>query len=538
VLLPGDTRPGPVLRLIPALGLRYRIVAPAYSGSRLRPYHRFAWQPHSPSWLQARDRIGRLAGEGSAHASDPEGVRFPTAGLERRGRFDLESTPHAAAGTVRGGQMNGLGGSRRERSARVARVVAALLLLIFAALMPGTAVAKPAGPGVTPIVLFPAWHFTRLTFTVKHQTTDPNCRGSGTFEDLVFKDPGPAFSQVCRDELMTLRYDRRSHKPMRLRFDEQRGVTVSIPDYGKTASAPFYEPMYKALEAVGYTRDQDIRVAGYDARLTPDMGGFLPRTKRLIEQTYRENGRRPVHLVGHSNGPIYIQYLLTHTSPAWKSKYIHGFTPLAGNFPGQGLGYALMFVGLNIPDLSFPATPENAVSSARMFLSHPSTFITASDPRIFHDDEIIIHDQSTDAFYTPEDYPRLFDDAGLSWVKPIADYYIGGVPFADPAHFPNVDVYAEKGSGIDTLVGLGLTDLTVGQLVTDTTEFFTRDGDINQEDITNDAVNAWTAMSCWHFSLTDNPGVNHFQLPSNPAVLARLITDANAPRSNCPAGSR
>ena len=48
-------------------------------------------------------------------------------------------------------------------------------------------------------------------------------------------------------------------------------------------------------------------------------------------------------------------------------------------------------------------------------------------------------------------------------MKPIGDYYIGGVPFADPAHFPNVDVYAEKGSGIDTLVGLGLTDLTVGQ---------------------------------------------------------------------------
>jgi hypothetical protein len=42
---------------------------------------------------------------------------------------------------------------------------------------------------------------------------------------------------------MTLRDDRHSHKPMRLRFHEQRGVTVSIPDYGKTASAPFYEPM-------------------------------------------------------------------------------------------------------------------------------------------------------------------------------------------------------------------------------------------------------------------------------------------------------
>src|SRR6266516_2093796 len=299
--------------------------------------------------------------------------------------------------------MNGLGGSLRVLSVRVALIVAALLLLVPATLRPIAAAARSAGPGVTPIVLFPAWHFTRLTFTVKHQTTDPNCPRSGTFEDLVFEDPGLAFSQVCRDELMTLRYDHHSDKPMRLRFHEQRGVTVSIPDYGTTASAPFYEPMYQALEAAGYTRDKDIRVAGYDARLTPDMDGFLQRSMHLVEQTYRENGRRPVHLVGHSNGPIYIQYLLTHTSPAWKNKYIHGFTPLAGNFPGQGLGYALMFVCVNILVLSFPATPENA----------------------------------------------------------------------------------------------------------------------------------WSAMSCWHFSLTDNPGVNHFELPSNPDVLARLIADANAPRSNC-----
>ena len=62
---------------------------------------------------------------------------------------------------------------------------------------------------------------------------------------------------------------------------------------------------------------------------------------------------------------------------------------------------------------------------------------------------------------------------------------------------------------------------------------FTRDGDVNQEDITNQAVGAWQAMPCFHFSLTDNPGVDHFSLPSNPNVLARLIADANAPRSNC-----
>jgi lecithin-cholesterol acyltransferase len=419
------------------------------------------------------------------------------------------------------------GGLRRFT---VGVAVAGLLLTA----LPLTVAARPAASsGLTPIVLFPAWHFTRLQVIVKNQRTDSNCPMSGMFEYLVFLDPGPAFSQVCRDELLTLRYDARSHQPMRLRFSEQPGVTVRIADYGRTESAPFYEDMYKALEAAGYTRNVNIRVAGYDARLTPDMAGFLQRSKHLIEETYRQNGNAPVHVVGHSNGPIYIQYLLTHTTATWKAKYIHGFTPLAGNFPGQGLGYALMFVGVNIPDLAFPATPENAVSSARMFLSHPSTFITASDPKIFGDQEIVIRDQSTGMDYTPEDYPALFADAGIPWATAIGDFYIGGVPFADPAHFPNVDVYAEKGSGIETLVGLGLADLTIGQQVVGSTEFLTRDGDINQEDLTNDAVGAWAAMDCWHFSLTDNPGVNHFELPANPDVLARLIANAAAPRSDC-----
>jgi lysophospholipase-3 len=425
--------------------------------------------------------------------------------------------------------------ARTLKSVATAAVVLALLCSAAPAALakPLARGGPPTSPGLTPIVLFPAWHFSRLAVTVKDQTVDPGCPSSGTFEDLVFGDPGPDFSQLCRDELLTLRYDARGNKPMPLRFRNQRGVTTEIADFGQTASAPFYEVMYEELEGAGYTRDKDIRVAGYDARLTPDEDGFLRRSMRLIEQTARENGNRPVHLVGHSNGPIYVQYLLTHTSQAWKDRFIQGFTPIAGNFPGQGLGYELMFVGVNIPDLSFPATEANAVANARMFLSHPSSFITAADPRIFGDQEVVIHDQSTDTSYTPEDYHALFDDAGLSWVNEIADYWIGGVPFADPAHFPNVDVYAEKGSGLETLVGVGTADLSVGQLVGPNTEFFVRDGDFNQEDLTNDAVAAWAAMDCWHFSLTDNPGVNHFELPANAGLLARLIVHANTPKSDC-----
>jgi lecithin-cholesterol acyltransferase len=413
----------------------------------------------------------------------------------------------------------------------VGMAVAAVLFV------PATAKAsleRPSASARTPVVMFPAYFFTTLKITVHQQTVAPECPSSGSFRVFYLNHEPSAFSLVCQQKLLTMRYQANPAKPMPQRFRDQRGVDVRIENYGKTESAPFYEPMYEALEEAGYVRDQDIRVAGYDSRLTPDMRNFLHRAKRLIEDTYRDNGNRPVHVVGHSNGPLYIQYLLTHTSQRWKNKYIHGFTPFAGNFPGQGILYPLFFTGLDVRDFALPTTAESALSGAEMMLRNPSSYMSASDPRIFGDQETVVEDFSTGETYTPEDYGELFDEAGLSWAKPIADYYIGFVEFADPSAFPNVDVYAEKGSGIETLVGIGLDDLSVGQVVDESNTFFTRDGDVNQEDITNDAVSAWEAMPCFHFSLTDNPGVNHFELPSDSDVLERLVADLERPRSHCP----
>ena len=253
----------------------------------------------------------------------------------------------------------------------------------------------------------------------------------------------------------------------------------------------------------------------------------------LIEQTYRQNGDRPVHLVGHSNGPIYVQYLLTHTSAGLEGEVHPRLHAARRQLPGPG---ARLRPDVRRREHPRPVVPRDPRERRQQ---RPDVPVAPVD----------VHDRVGPADLRgpggrdprPVDGNRLharglaglFEDAGIPWAIPIGDAYIGGVPFADPAHFPNVDVYAEKGSGIETLVGLGLTDLTIGQQVVGTTEFLTRDGDVNQEDLTNDAVAAWAGMTCHHFSLTDNPGVTHFELPSNPGVLARLIANANAPRSNC-----
>jgi lysophospholipase-3 len=78
--------------------------------------------------------------------------------------------------------------------------------------------------------------------------------------------------------------------------------------------------------------------------------------------------------------------------------------------------------------------------------------------------------------------------------------------------------------------------LSVGQVidVSDPDIFILRDGDTNQEDITNDAILVWAAMPCFRFELTDNMGVDHISLAGDTAVLQRLLANLQRPQSVCP----
>src|SRR5947209_16751401 len=138
--------------------------------------------------------------------------------------------------------MSGYSGALRAVTMRVAVALTIVsLLLPFTASAPASQSGR-TGTGLPPVVLFPAFHFTKLLVTVHNQVVAPDCPRSGTFEDWFSNDhPSTTFSQVCRDKLLTLRYEASPEKPMPLRFSNQRGVSVQILDYGMAQSAPFYE---------------------------------------------------------------------------------------------------------------------------------------------------------------------------------------------------------------------------------------------------------------------------------------------------------
>jgi lecithin-cholesterol acyltransferase len=411
----------------------------------------------------------------------------------------------------------------------VAGFVSAMIALVLVPL-PASAVT-----GRTPVVFFPGYGTTTLRVTVRNQTSVKGCPRSGSFEDGIPANVGTTFSEVCRDRLITPRWRSGPHLSWQGRFSLPPGVKVSISHYGQTASAPVYDVFYTALESAGYVADRNLVVAGYDFRLTPDLGGFLPRTEQLIERTSRRNGHRPVRLVGHSNGPLYAQYLLTHVSAQWKRKYIQGFTDIAGNLPGQGATWSWVFTGVEIPNgFSLPTTVATARSSARLVALSPSTWMSASDPAVFGRREVVVKNRATGRSYTPADTYRLLHDAGLDSIKPIVQHYIGFVKFADRKDFPNVDVSAEKGSGLPTQVGIVLPNLTTGQVVdAATADFINLPGDSNQEYITNDAVRVWHRMRCYRFRLTNNRGVSHLGLISDPGLIHRMLSDLALPRSRC-----
>ena len=91
-----------------------------------------------------------------------------------------------------------LGGSLMKRMGRIRTTTT--LMLVLAGIAPGlpTAVAEGSSGGAadrTPVVLFPAFHFTKLAVTVRDQEVAPGCPRSGSFEDWFLNDhPSSTFS--------------------------------------------------------------------------------------------------------------------------------------------------------------------------------------------------------------------------------------------------------------------------------------------------------------------------------------------------------
>ena len=183
--------------------------------------------------------------------------------------------------------------------------------------------------------------------------------------------------------------------------------SVRILDYGKTESAPFYEPMYEALEAAGYTRDQNVRVAGYDARLTPDMDGFLAaheaadREHVPRERPHAGAPRRPLERPALRAVPAHA-----HVSGPGRTSTSTASRRSPATSPARGSSTRCSSPGSTSQDFSFPATVANA-REQRPHVPHRALELheRRATRAIFRGPRPSCEDASTGRSYTPQGLP-------------------------------------------------------------------------------------------------------------------------------------
>ncbi|KAL0283454.1 UNVERIFIED_CONTAM: Lecithin-cholesterol acyltransferase-like 1 [Sesamum radiatum] len=102
------------------------------------------------------------------------------------------------------------------------------------------------------------------------------------------------------------------------------------------------EPLVRSLEKVGYVSGSNLFGAPYDFRYGLAAEGhpsnvgskFLSDLKNLIESTSNSNGGRPVILLSHSLGGLFVLQFLDRNPTSWRSKYIKHFIALSAPWGG------------------------------------------------------------------------------------------------------------------------------------------------------------------------------------------------------------
>lgn len=227
------------------------------------------------------------------------------------------------------------------------------------------------------------------------------------------------------------------------------GVDIRVPGFGKTHTveyldkaklAGYLHTLVQNLVNNGYVRDETVRAAPYDWRLAPNVQEeYFHKMKDLIEEMY-EAYQKPVYLIGHSLGCLYLLYFLTKQPQEWKDQHINGFISLGAPWGGAVKPLLVLMSGDNqgIPMVSnIKIREEQRMTTTNPWmiptnLAWPETHVFVSMPSYN---------------YTYADYKRFFQDI---------DFEDGWYMWEDTKNIleglppPGVEVFCIYGTGIPT----------------------------------------------------------------------------------------
>lgn len=259
----------------------------------------------------------------------------------------------------------------------------------------------------------------------------------------------------CFAERMMLHYD-----PDLDDYRNFPGIETRVPKFGSTQSLLYLDPYLKhitaymaplveSLEQIGYVDGQTLFGAPYDFRYGlaaeghPSKEGskFLQDLKDLIEKASNSNGGKPVILLSHSLGGLFVLQLLNRNPPSWRRKHIKHFVALSAPWGGT---VQEMFTFASGNSLGVPLVEPLLVREEQR--SSESNLWLMPNPRLFGGQKPLVI--TPNATYSAGDIPQFLNDIGFP--QGVHPYKSRILPLTEKLVAPGVPVTCITGTGVRT----------------------------------------------------------------------------------------
>ncbi|XP_007018457.2 PREDICTED: lecithin-cholesterol acyltransferase-like 1 [Theobroma cacao] len=259
----------------------------------------------------------------------------------------------------------------------------------------------------------------------------------------------------CFAQRMMLCYDRD--------LDDYRnapGVETRVPEFGSTESLLYLDPHLKqltaymaqlieSLEEIGYVSGETLFGAPYDFRYGLAAEGhpshvgskFLQDLKDLIEKASASNGGKPVILLSHSLGGLYVLQLLNRNSASWRQRFIKHFVALSAPWGGT---VQEMLTFASGSSFGVPLVDPLLVRGEQR--SSESNLWLMPSPTLFGPGKVLVFTPSE--AYSAHDIPQFLNDIGFP--EGVIPYKSRILPLTEELRPPNVSVTCIIGTGVKT----------------------------------------------------------------------------------------
>lgn len=208
-------------------------------------------------------------------------------------------------------------------------------------------------------------------------------------------------------------------------------------------------PLVESLEQAGYESGKTLFGAPYDFRYGLAAKGhptrvgskFLEDLKALIEKTSSSNGGKPVILLSHSLGGLFVLQLLNRNPLSWRQKFIKHFLALSAPWGGtveEMLTFASGY-SLGVPLVEPLLVREEQRSSESNLWLMPN-------PNLFSREKTLVITPNDN--YSAYDIARFLNDIGFP--QGVYPYKTRVLPLMDELVAPGIPVTCVVGSGVRT----------------------------------------------------------------------------------------